>query len=146
MLLLLCLQSRSVLYRQSSYVSLWTNADSAESITPLPGLGIQLSTTRGFSIPRPGGRSLLPVSTSRTFVPLDEVSSLVVNEALSGWEMRHYLALIRRKGAGIEVVFDVSQTTGINILLVGRLKGQNLRQPGSLLIHIRERVLADLYS
>lgn len=47
------------------------------------------------------------------FIPLDEISSLVVNEALSGWEMRHYLALIRRKGAGIDVVFDVSPGTDI---------------------------------
>lgn len=47
------------------------------------------------------------MSTSRLFVPLNDVSSVVVHEGLSGWEMRLYLAIIRKRGAGIVVIFDV---------------------------------------
>lgn len=89
-----------------------------ESVIPLPGLGIQLSTTCGFSIARPwssisiskGPFSLIlvPINTSHTFIPLNEISTVVINEGLSRWNVHFYLAVIKKRGEGVVVAYDVS--------------------------------------
>lgn len=79
-----------------------------ESITPLPSLGLQLSTTRGLSFPHPSSRLLIPLSTSHTFVPLSEISTVVINEGLRRWSVRYYLAVVRKRGEGVLVAFDVN--------------------------------------
>lgn len=75
-----------------------------ESITPLPGLGIQLSTTRGVRSPFFSVR--IPISTSRIFVPLSDISTIIINEGLTCWSVKHYLAVVKRDGRGVVVAFD----------------------------------------
>lgn len=91
--------------RWADYDALQTEvcADGPESVTPLPGLGVQLATTRGFKM----GAGAWPLSTSRQFVPLADVTTVVIHEGLRRWSVRYYLAVVRRKGP-VVVVFDVS--------------------------------------
>jgi phosphatidylinositol glycan class H protein len=90
---------------------------------PLPGLGIQLSTTRGLSIPdalypqTPGRRILFTTSTSYTFIPLSEMSTVVINEGLKRWNVRYYIAIIKRQGGGVIVALDVSCYLGVGVRL-----------------------------
>ncbi|KAI9636889.1 uncharacterized protein MKK02DRAFT_45598 [Dioszegia hungarica] len=94
---LLFLRTRSVLYK---------------SVVPLPHLGLQLSTTRGLSLPHPGRplsgyrRWLVPLSTSHTFIPLSDISTVIVNEGLRRWNVRYYLAVVKRRGGGVVVALD----------------------------------------
>ena len=79
-----------------------------ESVTPLPGLGIQLSSTRGLQIPFCSTR--LPISTSHTFIPLSDISTIIINEGLTRWSVKHYLAVVKSGGQGVVVALDVSLT------------------------------------
>ena len=79
-----------------------------ESVVTLPHLGIQLSTTRQIKLPLfPYCR--IPLSSSKMFIPLPEISTVVINEGLSRWSVRYYLAIIKRGGQGVEVAFDVGR-------------------------------------
>ncbi|KAL1407491.1 hypothetical protein Q8F55_006924 [Vanrija albida] len=80
--------SRSVLY---------------QSLTPLPALGLQLATTRGLSLPL---LPPLPLSTTRRFVPLADVDTVVIHEGLVRFNVRFYLAVVRRGGRDVVVAFD----------------------------------------
>ncbi|KLT46339.1 hypothetical protein CC85DRAFT_239112, partial [Cutaneotrichosporon oleaginosum] len=68
-----------------------------ESVTPLPGLGVQLATVRGFGVG--------PKSTARQFVPLDDISTVVIHEGLRRWSVRYYLGVVRKRG-NVVVAFD----------------------------------------
>jgi phosphatidylinositol glycan class H protein len=91
-----------------------TPADLAESVVPLPDLGLQLSTTRGLSLPHPGRfssaehRWLVPLSKSHTFIPLPDISTVIINEGLRRWNVRYYLAVVKRRGGGVVVALNVS--------------------------------------
>ena len=57
------------------------------------------------------------ISESRTFIPLEAISTVVINEGLTRWSIRYYLAIIKRGGAGLVDTFDVSyfQVHGANL-------------------------------
>lgn len=48
------------------------------------------------------------MSTTKTFIPLEDISTVVINEGLTKWSVRYYLSVIRKNGAGVVVAFDVS--------------------------------------
>jgi hypothetical protein len=73
-----------------------------ESLTPLPGLGVQLATTRALTL---YGRSVR-TATSRRFIPLGEIESVVIHEALCKWNVVYYLGIVRR--GDVVVAFEVS--------------------------------------
>ncbi|GMK56029.1 hypothetical protein CspeluHIS016_0210850 [Cutaneotrichosporon spelunceum] len=68
-----------------------------QSVTPLAGLGIQLATARGFGVG--------PKSTERKFVPLDDISTVIIHEGLRRWNVRYYLGVVKKRG-DIVVAFD----------------------------------------
>jgi phosphatidylinositol glycan class H protein len=80
----------------------------------IPKLGVQLETTRGISLSllflgsSNTYRIRIPISTSRAFTPLDQISTIVVQEGLRRWRVEYYLAVIKRSGSGISVGFSVS--------------------------------------
>ncbi|KIY74356.1 hypothetical protein CYLTODRAFT_3141 [Cylindrobasidium torrendii FP15055 ss-10] len=100
----------SVLYLYSAYLPLvlaiallWRQQNSliSESLFIVPGHGIQLEQQRG---PRTFRR------TTRRFVPLSRLRDVVINEGLSGWNVRYYLAVVTEDQTGatrLEVVFEV---------------------------------------
>ncbi|KAI0273568.1 hypothetical protein BC834DRAFT_815887 [Gloeopeniophorella convolvens] len=57
-----------------------------ESVIVLPPYGIQFETQRGLSP--------WPLFVSRTFVPLNEVRDILINEGLRRWDVRYYLAVL----------------------------------------------------
>lgn len=81
--------------------------DTLESITPLPGLGLQLSTTKYLAIPWVHTSTPIVLSTSKTFIPLSEISTVVINEGLTRWSVRYFLAVVQRGGTGIHIAFKV---------------------------------------
>ncbi|KAK1922705.1 hypothetical protein DB88DRAFT_512224 [Papiliotrema laurentii] len=76
-----------------------------QSITPLPGLGLQLSTTKYLAIPWVHTSTPIVLSTSKTFIPLSEISTVVINEGLTRWSVRYFLAVVQRGGTGIHIAF-----------------------------------------
>lgn len=48
------------------------------------------------------------MSTTKAFIPLEDISTVVINEGLTKWSVRYYLSVIRKNGAGVAVAFDVS--------------------------------------
>nr|XP_019010058.1 uncharacterized protein I206_05620 [Kwoniella pini CBS 10737]OCF48839.1 hypothetical protein I206_05620 [Kwoniella pini CBS 10737] len=80
-----------------------------ESLTPLPGLGVQIALTRGVRFPWPlttNRNFLLPISTSYSFVPLSEISTVILNQALHGFSVRYYLSIVKKDGQGVIVGFN----------------------------------------
>ncbi|KAK4685234.1 phosphatidylinositol N-acetylglucosaminyltransferase subunit H, partial [Tremellales sp. Uapishka_1] len=78
-----------------------------ESATPISNLGLQLSTTRGISLPLPFlPRLVIPLSTSRDFTPLSAISTVVINEGVRRWSVEYYLAVVLMDGDTVKVVFD----------------------------------------
>ncbi|KAL7421041.1 hypothetical protein Q5752_003925 [Cryptotrichosporon argae] len=94
-----------------------------ESATAMPSLGLQLSTTRGLSLPlhpllplalplalpllaheHGGARLLVSLRTTSRFVPLAQIRGVVINEALTRWRVGYYLAVVAE--GEIIVVFD----------------------------------------
>lgn len=79
-----------------------------------PKLGVQLETTRGISLTLPflacsnAYHIQVPLSTSKVFIPLEQISTIVVHEGLRRWRVEYYLAVIKGSGAGISVGFEVS--------------------------------------
>lgn len=65
-----------------------------ESIIVLPNLGIQVQSTRGISIPF--SKQTWWLSTSKTFIPLDEMHDVLINEGPLHWDWYYYLAIVRR--------------------------------------------------
>jgi hypothetical protein len=47
------------------------------------------------------------MSTSHTFIPLNNISAVIINEGLSRWNVRYYLAVVIRRGGGVVVALDV---------------------------------------
>lgn len=84
-----------VLYRESRCFHL-----TAETVTPIPNLGLQLSTASGLSL---FGHEL-QVAHSKRFVALSNISTVVINEGLVRWGVRYYLAVV---GQGVVVAFEV---------------------------------------
>lgn len=72
----------------------------AETLTPLPGLGVQLGTTRGLSL---FGREF-ELGRSKRFVALADISTVVIHEGLVRWGVRYYLAILC---TGVVVAFEV---------------------------------------
>ena len=80
-----------------------------------------MSTTRGLSIPIRSNRMLLPLSTSHTFIPLSEISTVIINEGLRRWSVRYYLAVVYKRGQGVLVALDVRDPFGNpSVLLINR--------------------------
>lgn len=79
----------------------------SESALAIPGVGVQLSTTRYLALPFLSNLRL-PYSASKAFIPINDVSTIVINEGLHRWSVRYFLAVIEREGRSIHVAFDVS--------------------------------------
>ena len=92
---------------------------SPESLLVFPTLGIQLETHRG--------HPLLPtLSTTHHFIPLSALEDIVIHEGFRRWDVRYYLAALKRtrgsgayesseraaSGSGVEirVAFEVRST------------------------------------
>ncbi|WVF65334.1 hypothetical protein IAT40_000060 [Kwoniella sp. CBS 6097] len=90
-----------------------------ECVTPIPGIGIQLSVVRGVSLPSPihpksvKHRILIRLSTSHTMVPLSEISTVILNQGLSGFGVKYYLGIVKAEGSSIVVALDVSCARGM---------------------------------
>jgi phosphatidylinositol glycan class H protein len=78
-----------------------------ESVLAIPSVGVQLTTTRFLAQPSLS-KSCLSYSTSKTFIPIHDIATIVINEGLHRWSVRYFLAVIMREGRGIHVAFDVS--------------------------------------
>lgn len=74
----------------------------SESVTVVRNLGLQLTTTRRPSVTLWPLKTLTlpsgPVLTrkSDTFIPLDSVRDVVINEGIQGWRVVYYLAVLYR--------------------------------------------------
>ncbi|WVQ63664.1 uncharacterized protein L199_001817 [Kwoniella botswanensis] len=80
-----------------------------ESINPLPNLGIQLSTIRGLSFPwplKPSDRIYIPLRSFNTFIPLSDISTTILNQALFRFSARYYLGIVKKDGQGVVVAFN----------------------------------------
>lgn len=79
----------------------------AETVTLLPSLGIQLSSTRRATLPP------LPLASSTVLIPLERIAKVVINEGLHGAGGKAYLAVVERGGGRqdkegkVHVVFPV---------------------------------------
>jgi len=60
-----------------------------ESLLVFQHLGVQLETSRGYFG--------LPLSTSSEFIPAASINDIVINEALSAWQFKHYLAILQSR-------------------------------------------------
>ncbi|WRT69292.1 uncharacterized protein IL334_006276 [Kwoniella shivajii] len=91
------------------------NAVLYETVIPLPSLGIQLSVTKGVSIPSllcpftSSRRCLIPLSTSYTFIPLSDISTVILNQALTRFTVRYYLGIVKKRGEGIVLAFHATR-------------------------------------
>ncbi|CAL1704945.1 unnamed protein product [Somion occarium] len=66
-----------------------------ESVIAIPSLGVQLETHRGL----PG----LPLFCSRYFIPLAFLQDFIINEGLRRWNVRYYLAAIKKQDQEISL-------------------------------------------
>jgi len=58
-----------------------------ESIFIFTNLGLQLETSRGwFGV---------PLFVTSEFIPATAIRDIIINEALSGWQFKHYLAVLQ---------------------------------------------------
>ncbi|KAG8833640.1 hypothetical protein FRC18_003300 [Serendipita sp. 400] len=92
-----------LLLRGKTTLLLW------ESVIVLPSLGLQVEVTRGFCLP--WTKRIWPLSTSRKFIPLNDIHDVLINEGLRRWSWYYYLAILRRKGeprnqTAIELSFE----------------------------------------
>lgn len=72
-----------------------------ESIIVIPPHGIQFETHRGFPP--------YPLFASRSFIPLIILQNFVINEGLRRWDVRFYLAAIKKASSGamrMEVAYE----------------------------------------
>ncbi|ETW85990.1 hypothetical protein HETIRDRAFT_122293 [Heterobasidion irregulare TC 32-1] len=72
-----------------------------ESILVIPPHGIQFETHRGFPP--------YPLFASRSFIPLIILQNFVINEGLRRWDVRFYLAAIKKASSGamsMEVAYE----------------------------------------
>lgn len=84
----------------------------SESVTALPGVGIQLETIRGLRTPR-----LIKTSAKRKLIPRDSILDIITSEAFQHWRVIDYVAVATRmsrmvrmeegndQGGKLEVVF-----------------------------------------
>ena len=123
-----------------------------ESVLAIPGLGVQLETTSGISL-RLTGLSSAPqphwaLSTSSHFIPLEQVSTIVINEGLRRWRVEYYLAIIQREGKRITVAFDVSSPQ-VRITLDVRgpqlIGSQSVKPPVAVLKEVLHGLRETLY-
>ncbi|KAG9040817.1 hypothetical protein FS837_013060 [Tulasnella sp. UAMH 9824] len=77
---------------------LWwmTHALIWQSITALPRLGVQLESHYG--LPHTPFSSAISLGCTRRFIPLASITDIVLNEGLTGWQFRYYLAVIYQPG------------------------------------------------
>lgn len=78
------------------------NIGSTETVIIIPPHGIQLETHRGLPY--------WPRFVSRRFIPLTNLQDVIINEALRGWNVRYYLAVVKGRpsvGFSLEVAFEV---------------------------------------
>ncbi|KAG8993843.1 hypothetical protein FRB90_000588 [Tulasnella sp. 427] len=100
-------------------VAAWwlTHALVWESVIAIPGIGLQLESHYGlphtpFSHPRSLG-------CKRQFIPLSSIMDVVLNEGLSFWEVRYYLAVVYREVGSrdgtvkVAVPFKAIRTYGV---------------------------------
>ncbi|RSH86627.1 uncharacterized protein EHS24_004898 [Apiotrichum porosum] len=74
-----------------------------QSVTPFPGLGIQLATAHGLHLPN--GKQVV-FSVQRRFIPLDDIETVVVHEGITRWSVRYYLGIVRTRGRPVVVAYD----------------------------------------
>jgi phosphatidylinositol glycan class H protein len=75
---------------------------SAESVVVLSPHGVQLETHYGFPS--------IPLMVSRRFIPTISLQDFVVIEGLHHWNVRYFLAVIKRSESGgfsLEPVYEV---------------------------------------
>lgn len=72
-----------------------------ESVIVFPSHGIQLETCRGLPS--------LPLTMRRRFISSGQLEDIIVNEGLFGWNVRSYLAVVKRDKAHfrLEVAYEV---------------------------------------
>jgi hypothetical protein len=60
----------------------------------LPHLGVQIESSKGISMPF--SERTWTLSTSRNFIPMDEMHDVLINEGLHRWDWYFYLIILRR--------------------------------------------------
>jgi len=69
-----------------------------EEVVAIRGLGLQLTTTKGFKWPLPLPIAqpswTYPLSAVTTFVPLSSIGDVIINEGVYGWGVIYYLAIV----------------------------------------------------
>jgi phosphatidylinositol N-acetylglucosaminyltransferase subunit H len=88
-------QDCSLVHRLSSRVF-------AESVIVIDRHGIQFETHRGFPP--------FPLIVSRRFIPTTSLQDFIINEGLRRWDVRYYLAAIKRSHVDddtLEVAYEV---------------------------------------
>lgn len=113
------LAARNVLYRECrgkmgesarrTLLTLSSLLFLTESVTPFPGLGIQLATAHGLHLPN--GKQVV-FSVQRRFIALDDIETVVVHEGITRWSVRYYLGIVRTRGRPVVVAYDVSGGRG----------------------------------
>jgi len=63
-----------------------------ESLLVFQHLGVQIETSRGWLS--------FPFSTTSEFIPAAAIKDIVINEALSAWQFKHYLAILQSRPTG----------------------------------------------
>ncbi|EAU88604.2 hypothetical protein CC1G_04310 [Coprinopsis cinerea okayama7 len=67
-----------------------------ESLVVIPCHGIQIETHRGFLTK--------VLSSSREFIPFSVFEDLIINEALYGWNVRYYIAVLTQSSTGAPIL------------------------------------------
>ncbi|KAH7889328.1 hypothetical protein F5I97DRAFT_1940721 [Phlebopus sp. FC_14] len=88
----------------SLVILVWSRCNQVlhEAVLVFPTLGIQLETHRGHP-------SLEPLSVSRRFIHVSSLEDFVIHEGLRRWNVRYYLAAIKRSNNGaitVQVAFE----------------------------------------
>lgn len=69
----------------------------SESVVVLPGLGVQVESTRGMVLPFTGHK--IALSTSRKFFNSNEIHDVLINEGLHIWDWYYYIAVLCRSSS-----------------------------------------------
>lgn len=70
----------------------------------------------------------MALSTSHTFIPLQDISTVIINEGLTRWNVRYYLGIVRTGGKGVDVAYDVSRAISCQDMVCFRQLNGGYRQ------------------
>ena len=108
----------------------------AESVCAFPGLGVQLETVRGLSLP---GRSrYVETQRKREFVPRDTILDCFMVEAIHGWRVEDYAVLATDTAA--------SERTPASRVQALRVIFPNLLPPRPMAVRAFKRIYQSLMS